>query len=202
MLNLYQLPILMIFAATLFGIAAPVKKPITPVSAAPVASPVHSKEETAEYIPWQQERLLSWDDFQGGIKQNTDAVASTNTSLGISYQILDGKLVYQITCTFSKPNSWGSLRTDYILAHEQAHFDITEIYARKLNLALSTYKLDRLNYQRDIGKIYNNIVEGKEAMQKAYDGETDHSRKRKLQTEWLDKINKLLAETAPYAAYP
>jgi hypothetical protein len=202
MFNLYHLPVLMIFAATLFGIAAPVKKPITPVSAAPVASPVHSKEETAEHIPWQEERLLTWEDFQGSIKRNTDAVASTNTSLGIAYQILDGKLVYQITCNFSKPNSWGSLKTDYILAHEQAHFDITEIYARKLHRALSNYKLDRMNYQRDIGKIYNEIVEGKEAMQKAYDGESDHSRKRKQQMEWLEKIDQLLLETAPYAAYP
>jgi hypothetical protein len=200
--NLYHLPVLMIFAATLFGMTAPVKKPISTVSAAPVASPVHSKEETAEHIPWQEERLLSWDDFKGPIKHNTDAVASTSTSLGIAYQILDGNLVYQITCNFSKHSSWGSLKTDYILAHEQAHFDITEIYARKLHQALSNYKLDRMNYQRDIGKIYNEIVEGKEAMQKAYDGESDHSRKRKTQMEWLEKIDQQLQETAPYEAYP
>ena len=200
--NLYHLTVLMIFAAAFLGMTAPVKKPISQVSDVSVVSPVHSIVETAEYIPWHHERLLTWDDFQGPPKRHTDAAASTSTSLGISYQIVNGELTCQITCHFSKPKSWGSLKTDYILAHEQAHFDITEIYARKLHEALSNYKLSRKNYQQDIGRIYNEIVDGKEAMQKAYDGESDHSRKRKQQTEWLEKIDQLLDETAPYAAYP
>jgi hypothetical protein len=192
----------MILAAAFLGMTAPVKNPISQESDVPVANPVHSVEETAEFIPWREERLLTWDDFQGPPKRNTDAVASTSTSLGISYQIVNGELTYQITCNFSKPKSWGSLKTDYILAHEQAHFDITEIYARKLHEALSAYKLNRATYQQDIGEIYNAIVEGKESMQHAYDGESDHSRKRQPQMDWLTKIDQLLEETAPYAAYP
>ena len=199
--NLYHLTVLVIFAATLFG-AAPVKNPISQVSYVSPITPIHSIEETSEYIPWQEERLLTWEDFQGTPKRHTDAVASTSTSLGIAYQIVNGELKYQITCNFSKIKSWGSMKTDYILAHEQAHFDITEIYARRLHQALSTYSLNRRNYQEDINKIYNDIVSGKEALQHAYDGGSDHSRKKKEQFEWLNKINQLLEETAPYASYP
>jgi hypothetical protein len=191
----------MIFAATLIG-AAPVRKPITQVSEVAFSKPMHSTEETAEYIPWQEERLLTWDDFQGPPKRHTDAVASTSTSLGIAYQLANGKLNYQITCNFSKTKSWGSMKTDYILAHEQAHFDITEIYARRLHQALSNYQLNRRTYQEDIGKIYNDIVAGKEALQHAYDGGSDHSRRKKEQYDWLNKIDQLLVETTPYAAYP
>lgn len=94
------------------------------------------------------------------------------------------------------------MKTDYILAHEQGHFDITEIFARKLNEALQNYQFNRKSLKRDIGQIYQSIVRQKEEYQKAYDAETDHSRKRKLQYDWLEKIEDLLEETEPYSNYP
>ncbi len=158
--------------------------------------------ETAEYIPWLDERLLTWDDFQCAPKKNTDAVASTSTSLGIAYQLRNGTLTYAVTCNFSKTKSWGWVKTDYILAHEQAHFDITEIYARKLHQAMQEYQYNRRTYKEDLNNIYNKIVWEKEAFQNAYDHGTDHSRKKRLQLEWLEKIEELLEETQPYADYP
>jgi len=200
--NLFHLTLIMIFAAAFSGMPAPVKKPVPAEIAAPVAAPIHSTEETEEYIPWQYERRLTWDDFQSEPKKQGEAVASTSTSLGISYQLTNGQLVYQITCNFSKLKSWGSLKTPYILAHEQAHFDITEIAARKMFEALSKYQFNRKTYQRDINMIYQDVVAFKENMQHAYDKQTDHSRNRKVQMEWLDRIEQLLIDTEAYAAYP
>ncbi|HEX2535036.1 MAG TPA: DUF922 domain-containing protein [Chitinophagaceae bacterium] len=153
-------------------------------------------------IPWLNERRLTWDDFQCEPKRNTDAVASTSTSLGIAYQVKGGRLSYSVTCTFSKVKSWGLLKTEYILAHEQAHFDITELHARRLHEALEAYDFSKRNYKADVAAIYERIVKEKEAMQAAYDGETDHSRNRKIQFEWLAKIDTMLQETADYSAYP
>jgi len=158
--------------------------------------------ETAEYIPWLDERLLIWDDFQCAPKKNTDAIASTSTSLGIAYQVRNGTLTYAVTCNFSKTKSWGWVKTDYILAHEQAHFDITEIYARMLHQAMQEYQYNHRTYKEDLNNIYNKIVWEKEAFQNAYDHGTDHSRKKRLQLEWLEKIEELLEETQPYADYP
>jgi hypothetical protein len=45
-------------------------------------------------------------------------------------------------------------------------------------------------------------VEAKEALQKSYDKETDHSRNKKKQEEWLERIDLLLENTKPYANYP
>jgi hypothetical protein len=171
-----------------------------PVVAAAFKNPV--KEETVETIPWSARRILSWDDFQGAPRRNTDAVASTSTSLGIAYQLRNGELTYEVTCTFSKPKSWGSTRTPYILAHEQAHFDITELFARRLNQRLQEYEFNKRTYKQDLNAIYQKVVSEKEAMQQAYDGETDHSRKRRIQYEWLDRIEQMLQETAPFATYP
>ncbi|MCW3073588.1 MAG: hypothetical protein JWP69_657 [Flaviaesturariibacter sp.] len=172
----------------------------TPVEKVVALKPI--KEESAETIPWIVRRQLTWDDFQGQPKRNTDAVASTSTSLGIAYQLRNGELTYEVTCTFSKPKSWGATRTPYILAHEQAHFDITELYARKLNRKLQEYQFNKRTYKQDLNIIYQSVVAEKEAMQQAYDGETDHSRKRRIQYEWLERIELMLQESAPYATYP
>lgn len=153
-------------------------------------------------IPWNSTRKLAWDDFLSAPQKEGDAVASTSTSLGLSYQVREGQLTYRITCGFSKEKSWGSLKTDYILAHEQAHFDITEIHARKLYEALSQYQFNGASVKSDIATIYNRIVKEKEQMQEEYDGQTDHSRKRVRQTDWLEKIDQLLIETETYSTYP
>ena len=161
--------------------------------------PVSLDEET---ITWKPERRLGWDDFLCTPQKQGDAVASTSTSLGISYQVRNGELTYTITCNFSKKKSWGLLRTDYILAHEQGHFDITELHARKLYQALSEYQLNPDTFKKDIATIYERIVKEKEDMQEAYDLETDHSRNKRVQYNWFDKIQTQLDETAPFATYP
>lgn len=158
--------------------------------------------DNEEFIPWAFSRRLSWTDFLCEPQKNSDAVASTSTSLGIAYQVEHGELTYSITCNFSKLKSWGLLKTDYILAHEQGHFDITEICARKLYKALQEYEFNKKTYRKDINDIYQTIVAEKEEMQAAYDGESDHSRNRKVQYEWLQKINQMLEETTPWAQYP
>jgi hypothetical protein len=159
-------------------------------------------KETDKIIPWMASRKLVWDDFKSEPKREGDAVASTSTSLGLSYQFKENKLSYTITCDFSKEKSWGSLKTDYILAHEQAHFDITEIHARKLYEALYNYEVNPTTVKADVAAIYNQIVKEKEEMQRTYDKQTDHSRKRGKQVDWLDRIDQILLETEMFAAYP
>jgi predicted secreted Zn-dependent protease len=169
------------------------------------ASPViylGSKEENEEVIPWKYERMLTWEDFQCEPKRGTDVVATTSTTLGISYQLIDGQLSYSITCNFSKLKSWGSMRTGYILAHEQGHFDITELMARKLHADLQAYVVNKKTFRQDIARIYQAAVQEKERMQESYDRETDHSRNKQRQYEWLDYIERLLLESEPLETYP
>ena len=161
-----------------------------------------SSIEPTDIIPWQFDKRLDWDDFLCEPKLGTDAVASTSTSLGIAYQLTNGELTYHITCYFNKEKSWGLMKTDYILAHEQGHFDITEIFARKLHEALQNYQFNKRTFKKDISQIYQGIVKEKEDFQKKYDGETDHSRNRKMQYDWLDTIEQMLEETQAYSNYP
>ena len=101
---------------------------------------------------------------------------------------------YKITCTFSKTKSWGLHKTDYILMHEQGHFDIAEIFARKLNKKMSEYKFNKNSFKEDLKEIYQSIAIEKDAFQNQYDEETNHSIKKEKQAEWLKKISDQLKE--------
>lgn len=198
-IRLFIISLLLVFSSG-------IPKPSALVSKQPVvtskAMVLLKRKANDEYIPWVPDYRLNWDDFLCEPKRNTDAVASTSTALGIAYLIKDGKLTYQVTCKFSKVKSWGLVRTPYILAHEQGHFDITEIFARKLHQSLQSYAVNRKTFQKDINAIYDAVVQAKEAFQMAYDGETDHSRNRNKQEEWLERIETLLQDTQPFANYP
>ncbi len=198
-MNFFHLFAVALLALNFTGQPVPENRTIVPAAVAPSTTPVN---ETEEFITWTNDRLLTWEDFKCEPRTGTDAVASTSTSLGIAYQLVDGQLSYDITCNFSKVKSWGLMKTDYILAHEQGHFDITEIFARKLYEALQNYDFNKKTFKRDISEIYQSIVKQKEEFQKMYDGQTDHSRNRKAQYEWLEKIQKLIEETEAFEMYP
>ena len=164
-----------------------------------LASFGQSNEE--ELINWNEEKKLTWADYKGTAKPGTDAAASTATYLGIEYNFNNKGFGYKITCSFSKTKSWGLHKTDYILAHEQGHYDIAEIFARMLNKRMSDYKFNKNSFKTDLKKIYETITSEKEEMQNSYDSETNHSIIKEKQKEWLKKIEKMLREYKPFAGY-
>ncbi len=158
-----------------------------------------NKEE--QYIDWSNEKRLEWDDFKAPPVKNTDAAALTATHLGFSYSFINGKVSYDIVCRFDKTKSWGLVKNEWILKHEQGHFDIAEIFARKLNQDVSEYKFNRKSFQKDLDDIYKKVVAEKEAYQNEYDTGSDYSRHRRYQNDWLKKIEKDLDETVDWADY-
>jgi len=154
-----------------------------------------------DLIRWKERHKLTWADYQGKPDEQADAAASTATYLGVEYNFRDGKLGYIITCSFSKSKSWGLHKNDYILQHEQGHFDIAEICARLLHKRLKTYVLDKRDYQSDLRKIYEDITATKESMQNKYDQETNHSINKDKQAEWLEKIRQELKNLEDFADY-
>jgi hypothetical protein len=161
---------------------------------------IHAQEKE-ELIPWAPDQKLTWSDYKGKADPSTGAAASTATYLGIDYNFSPEGFTYKISCSFSKNKSWGLHRNDHILGHEQGHFDIAEIYARKLNQKMRTYKFDRNTYKTDLQKIYQDVLTEKEEMQNKYDEETNHSIIKDKQSDWLKKIQKMLDEYKSYARY-
>lgn len=161
----------------------------------------NAQDPKEELIKWTSSRQLSWNDYKGKVDPSSDAAASTSTYLGIEYRISGNDFSYKISCSFSKNKSWGRFKNEYILSHEQGHFDITEIFARKLNKEMSEYKFSRDAYKKDFAKIYDDVMDEKEKMQEQYDKETDFSRNKTRQAEWLKKIETMLEELNEFANY-
>jgi hypothetical protein len=66
---------------------------------------------------------------------------------------------------------------------------------------MNEYKFDKNSYQKDLRKIYETITAEKEEFQDQYDRETDHSRNKEQQSDWMAKIKKMLKEYESYADY-
>lgn len=160
-----------------------------------------AQDKDEELIDWKPSRQLTWSDYKSNPDPNSDAAASTTTYLGIEYHIDEKSFTWKIQCRFSKTKSWGSSKTDFILNHEQGHFDIAEIFARKLNKKISEYHFNKSSFRKDLSTIYDGITAEKEAFQDLYDNETDHSRKKEEQAEWLKKIERMLNEFKDYSRY-
>lgn len=154
-----------------------------------------------EVIYWAETRKLTWTDYKGKPKSGSDAAASTATYLGFEFNVGKNGFDYKITCSFSKTKSWGLHKNDYILSHEQGHFDIAEIFARKLHKKMSEYKFDKNSFKDDLRNIYQSLMKEKDEFQNRYDNETNHSINKEKQAEWLKKIEETLNELKDFANY-
>jgi hypothetical protein len=160
-----------------------------------------SSSGDSKLIEWNASGRLSWQDFQGVPPEDAANAALTSSGILINFNYNNRSLSYNITCNFDKTKSWGRIRNDHILAHEQGHFDITEIHARKLYKSLKAYRFRQSTVSNDIHEIYQGIVNDLQQMQNDYDRETDHSRNLYQQKIWLDKIQAELRNYEDYAGY-
>lgn len=92
-------------------------------------------------------------------------------------------------------------KSDYVLKHEQGHFDITELFARKLNKAVGELVKKKNVKQSEFSSVYKKLMKEKTELQNEYDTETDNSRNKVKQEEWLKKINQGLIDYENYADY-
>lgn len=142
-----------------------------------------------EKMPWNESRRLTWNDFQGVPQAGTGFVASTNSgiSFSYSYSVNNGKmdLEYTIQSNFYPKLSWFKKEdvSDYILLHEQTHFDISELHARKLRKQMKETKFS-LNPKKEINSIYNENERQRRAMQQRFDTESDHSKIPEAEYKW------------------
>lgn len=141
-------------------------------------------------IAWNENYKLSWSDFKAASKGN-GYVASTSSGISFSYTFSfteTGEIInldVSITSYFYPENSWfiPSEVSQYILNHEQTHFDISELHARILRKEISEATFTK-NLKIEIEAIYKSIEDKRRAMQQLFDKETDHSKIKEKELEW------------------
>jgi hypothetical protein len=139
-------------------------------------------------IYWKADYKLRWEDFQGKADSNSQFGATSNPHIRYKLSANEDSFSVNVFCFFLKSKSWTKLRSDTLLIHEQGHFDIAELFARKLRKKFSEYKFRSQFVRTDIDSIF--LVNNKERheMDLLYDKETDFSRNRKKQIIWGEKL--------------
>jgi hypothetical protein len=163
--------------------------------------PAFSQPAGQTTLLWKEDRLLRWEDYRAQPDPANPAAAVTATYLQVSFDYRAGVVHYTIHSGFVPERSWGRHKDDWILAHEQGHFDLAEIYARRLYRAFQQYRFNAKTFRQDLNRLYEHIMKEKDDAQRAYDRETDHSRNREEQEAWLKKIRGWLEETKPWQDY-
>ena len=154
------------------------------------ASPVNN---AAAAFRWDEHRQLSWDDFRGPVSAETDrSAAATHCGIGFRTQTdgQDGKPHVVVYNTFYTSKSWvrNDARIPSILDHEQGHFDLCEIYTRKLRTRMDKFDFSVPDTRQALMAIYNEISQEYENEQHAYEQETTHGTNITAQKKWREMM--------------
>src|SRR5688500_10574962 len=165
---------------------------------ADAAYPQTAVDPAIDELSWNEFYKLQWEDFQGEPDERSLGDAATAVKIKAKPFLVKDRIQYDVVAVFNRKKSWARDQSASLLAHEQLHFDIAELYARKIRKKISELNGRGVN---DI-KIYNAAIhellqESNEADQQ-YDLETLHGAMTRKQAVWTKKVKEELAELKRY----
>ena len=150
---------------------------------------------SGEKILWNKDIKLKWKDFQGEVPSE-DLVfkkAATCYEIMIESNSFDGAPPnFMVTKYFIKNRSWTVTNSIGVLAHEQLHFDIAELFARKMRKRFLELQQQNENNSETYIKEYYKFRDEEALTQEKYDSEVLFNSLK--QKEWIDCIAKELDE--------
>lgn len=139
----------------------------------------------------ETDRRLVWKDFTGVPDNNSTFWAFTSWNLKYNYSTQfqgDSFIVknYLLTLQLNPEKSWikKGKESDYLLAHEQGHFDLGIICMKEILQKQSTIPVTRTNYKSVLEDIFQEKMKKFKELGILYDKETRHSKNRKEQERW------------------
>ena len=162
------------------------------------AAMIHAQDMAGiEYSP---DGDFNWSMFKGKINPRHIAQMGANTgavtvsSLSYKSEMYGHQAKIRVSAMFNPEESWTKYPKLYhpeeALNHEKRHFDICEIYARKIRLAIDRTHFDKRHFNDELDAIFKKLVTEYRATQARYDRETKHSIDEDQQARW----NKLIAQ--------
>lgn len=154
-------------------------------------------------IRWSPDTLIKWTDFTGTLDSTSTFDAHLEAWVKYTYHYTHKGDVYHVTfkvdCFCLQQKSWSisGKQNDALLKHEQLHFDIEELVARGLFIALNE-QIYSANLKAEIRQIFDREIEAGKEMQLKYDTQTNHSKIKDKQIEWEQRIKQLLDTTPPH----
>lgn len=158
-------------------------------------------------IIWQQDQKLAWDHFKSSVNRRNNPDVAAYTNCGWEYSVVKSSdpkspVKIEIKAIFNEEKSWKDIKkiNDYILLHEQKHFDIAELFVRKFRKSVAEKIRNSGDYDRLFKSIYNSVYNEYKSFQMAYDRDTRHGTDEVKQAEYNAAISQELENIKSYQA--
>jgi hypothetical protein len=145
-------------------------------------------------LAWSEEPL-KWENFEAEADLVKPYDANTNSGISYSWSLKvkgdSSDFQFEVESWFYPEQSWvkKNKKSEYLLAHEQLHFDISELVARKLRRALEDVEVvGEPELKEALEQLYQKNADVWTALQKEYDVETRHGQDSYAQKKWKEKI--------------
>jgi len=152
---------------------------------------------------WSPSRPLTWADFKSQPTPADKLAALTSATIDVQAACQDFKFNSTVRAVFIPTESWvreATKASPNLLRHEQVHFDITELYARKLRQKISLSKFDCEHLQPRFKNLTNAVFAEWQKEEARYDQETNHGLAADRQKSWEINIQNQLSRLAQFAA--
>lgn len=160
---------------------------------------ISTPTETAidKRVTWSESRRLTWEDFQGQPDDSNPHHALTAANLAVNAVCKDNRYTYQVNCVFLPQQSWTKNKVSAsLLAHEQLHFDLTEVHARQLRHDLQ--QLDCASLKANLSTVVSEAFKKWKAEQDHFDKVSRHGLNKEEQQFWASSISERLLKLEAY----
>jgi len=161
-------------------------------------------QSTPRVLNWDQHPALTWADFQGRPRRTTgEPSAVTDTGFRVQLECREGVLDIRVESEFYPTSSWVKplRKSPELLQHEQGHFDLTDLYARKMRKAIRDASIGCENDRQAEAagkKIFDQLDREWAKAEKQYDIDTSDGTNLPKQKQASEKIAGALAELSHY----
>ncbi len=146
---------------------------------------------------WSTGRRLNWEDFKGQPDDSNPHHALTAANLAVSASCKNNQYTYTVKCVFLPQQSWSKKKnSEKLLAHEQLHFDLTEVHARQLRHDLQ--QISCANLKTKLSLVVNEAFKRWKAEQDLFDEASRHGLDKEEQRVWAARIETRLKKLEAY----
>jgi predicted secreted Zn-dependent protease len=160
--------------------------------------PQDSADPAIAELSWNEFYTLQWDDFQGKPDKRSIGDAGTAVQIKAKPFLVKKSIHYDVVAIFSRKRSWVRDTSPSLLAHEQLHFDIAELYARKIRKKVRELSERGVDDIKVFNTAIHELLQESNDVDAQYDTETLHGALSKKQAAWSKKVRAELAQLNKY----
>jgi hypothetical protein len=155
---------------------------------------IRLKPDVGDTLIWSESYQLEWTDFLGPVPPS-DFAAESNCMFNYKAksEITNGTLTLYVNfdACFIKGSSWvkDGRERDSLLLHEQYHFNICEMYARRFRKKLMQTNLSPMKIEQQVKSLFDEVWTAYVQAQNDYDEQTRHGLVTTEQIRWMREVD-------------